>query len=43
MTETDVECAKQDEPTQEAGTVEIFIMGKRSEVPVGFTIMKAIE
>ena len=43
MTETDVECAKQDEPIQEAGNVEIFIMGKRYEVPVGFTIMKAIE
>ena len=43
MTETDVECAKQDEPTKEAGNVEIFIMGKRYEVPIGFTIMKAIE
>ncbi len=43
MTETDVECAKQAEPTQEAGTVEIFIMGKRYRVPIGFTIMKAIE
>ncbi|MCK5039187.1 MAG: 2Fe-2S iron-sulfur cluster binding domain-containing protein [Thermoplasmata archaeon] len=43
MTETDAECAKQDEGNPEEGTVEIFIMGKRYEVPIGFTIMKAIE
>ncbi|MBA3044604.1 MAG: 4Fe-4S dicluster domain-containing protein [Candidatus Thermoplasmatota archaeon] len=43
MTETDVECAKQDEPSQVTATVEIFIMGKRYDVPIGFTIMKAIE
>ncbi len=29
--------------THEEGTIEIFVMGKRYRVPVGFTIMKAIE
>ena len=43
MTETDADCAQPDEGNPEEGTVEIFIMGKRYEVPVGFTIMKAIE
>ena len=43
MTETDADCAQPDEGNPEEGTVEIFIMGKRYEVPIGFTIMKAIE
>ena len=43
MTETDADCAQPDEGKTEGGIVEIFIMGKRYEVPIGFTIMKAIE
>jgi heterodisulfide reductase subunit C len=27
----------------EGGTIEIFVMGKKYDVPIGFTIMKAIE
>ena len=44
MTEEKVtsEPAEQPKP-EEGGTIEIFVMGKKYDVPVGFTIMKAIE
>jgi heterodisulfide reductase subunit C/ferredoxin len=42
MTKKNVECAKPEEAPKIA-YVEIFVMGKRYMVPVGFTIMKAIE
>lgn len=35
--------AGKNEPDEKSMTVEIFIMGKMYEVPIGFTIMKAIE
>ena len=40
MTGTEVECAQQEDEEIE---VDIFVMGKRYKVPLGFTIMKAIE
>jgi len=36
------EPAQQPKP-EEGGTIEIFVMGKKYDVPIGFTIMKAIE
>jgi Fe-S oxidoreductase len=51
MTESDVTSAqsetqnagKTNSDEQKSGTIEIFVMGKKYEVPIGFTIMKAIE
>ena len=45
MTEEKVtgEQGKQTSPETEGGTYEIYVMGQKYDVPIGFTIMKAIE
>jgi heterodisulfide reductase subunit C/ferredoxin len=45
MTEKKVtgEQGERNDPETEGVTIEIFVMGKKYDVPVGFTIMKAIE